>query len=77
MNRYTDCVKLFHELETTVSKMEKVESREEIEKLQLEARNSFKSLMMKLPFIENDIHQFAMKQIQRITEAEAKSIVNG
>lgn len=77
MNRYTDCVKFFNELEVSVSKMEQAQSREEIEKLQLEARNSFKSLMMKLPFIENDIHQFAMKQVQRITEADAKSLVKG
>lgn len=77
MNRYTDCVKFFNELETCVSKMEQAKSREEVEQLQMQARNSFKSLMMKLPFIENDIHQFAMKQVQRITEAEAKSIVKG
>lgn len=75
MNRYTDSVKIFNELETAVSNMEQVQSREEIEKLQMEARNSFKSLMMKLPFIENDIHQIAMKQIQRITEAEAQAMI--
>lgn len=76
MNRYEDSVKIFTQLEEAVSNMSKAKTREEVEKLAIEARTCFKSLMMKLPFVENDIHQIALKETERIVKDSVNNIVS-
>lgn len=72
LNRYKDSIALFKELESVVNQIEVAETREEVEQLELKTRNCFKNLMMKLPFIDKDIHAAALKRTQEIALEEVK-----
>lgn len=73
MEKYNDFVRITDDLKNAVSKMETATTRQEVEKLELETRNCVKALMVKFPYLENNIRQFALKQVSRIMEADVKS----
>lgn len=72
MNRYNEFVRLSDQLRKAVSKMGTATSAKEVEQLQMTVRSSMKGLMMVVPFIEQEIGQYAMNNMKRASIASIK-----
>lgn len=70
MEKYKNFIEIIGQLEAAVDKMATVGVREEVEALELETKGYFNALMVKFPYIQSDIHDYAAEQISRISQSD-------
>lgn len=75
MDKYNNFVDTVDRLKTAVANMKKAKTREEIEALEQESRTYFNGIMGKVPYIQADIHSFALEQMARVNLQDAKAML--
>lgn len=73
MEKYNNFLEILDRLKSAVSKMETATSRQEVEALEKESKGYFNALMVKFPYIQADIHDFALKHAARVARADAEA----
>lgn len=73
MEKYNTFIDIVERLELAVSKMQDATTREYIEALEMETKNLFGKMMVKLPYVQREIHNYALEQAKRVSEADLKS----
>lgn len=77
MEKYNNFLEILELLKAAVAKMETVSSRQEVEALEKESKSYFNALMVKFPYIQADIHDFALKQAARTMKQDAIATIRG
>lgn len=72
MDKYNNFLEILNRLTTAVSKMETAKTRQEVEALEKESKDYFKALTIKFPYIQADIHKFALKHAARTLHEDAQ-----
>ena len=75
MDKYNEFLNLVERIKADAAKMETVNSRKELEALEKDAMNCFKSLMVKAPYASSHLHDFASKQAARIATQDAQNLI--
>lgn len=75
MEKYHNFLEILERLKAAVSKMETAASRQEVEALEKESKGYFNALMVKFPYIQADIHDFALKHAARTMQKDAHNAI--
>lgn len=73
MEKYNNFVETIERLQAAVSKMESASTTKEVEELELQTKDYFRALMMKFPYIQKDIHDYAMRQTERVIARDTRA----
>lgn len=73
MDKYKAFLDFSRQLESRVSDMSTVTTRKEVEALEMETKKLFGKMMTKLPYVQREIHNYALEQAKRVSEADLKA----
>lgn len=75
MDRYHDCLKHMSDLRDLVSSIKKAGRREEVDEYDKKAKLLVQKIIIKSPYMIKEIHDEAIRQQTKITQADAKAIL--
>lgn len=73
MDKYKAFIEIVQRLELAVATMRDTNTRKEIEALEMETKQLFGKMMTKLPYVQREIHTYALDQAKRVSEDDLKA----
>lgn len=73
MEKFHKFIGIVDEIKADIASMQKATTRQAIEELELHTRDNWKHLIMTLPYLEREVHDFALDEVKRIIAADTKA----